>query len=199
MFNKIYIIHRASDLERNIEPLIESLKGKYKTLEIIEPEPRVEDYSSLICFWSKKVESRKGVISLYNTNISLMEQIVDQQLDKVLILEDDAELYDSEIILNNECDIHFLNTRMWKKKNASCMANYYPNWLQTRRVLRILKMYRMLKNNKHRPIDLELDYCKNKFLLEFEYSNYFIHPKNESTIGSIHNFNDDGTFKTNIN
>jgi len=214
LFNKIFIIHRAQDKDRDIQPLILSLKGKYNSLEVIEPEPLDDDYSSLICFWSKKIEFRKPVISLYNTYMKLLKTIVDEKLDSVLILEDDAELdmtdhlevspdtgelINTEIELDMDADIHFLNTRRWKHRNVSCAANYYPLWMRTKRINDVLLQYRKIKKNKHRPIDLELDYAKYLYLLNFSYSNYFKHNHTYgSTLGNTYKQLADGSYKSTI-
>tara|TARA_R110001606_G_scaffold380810_1_gene541565 strand:+ start:91 stop:729 length:639 start_codon:yes stop_codon:yes gene_type:complete len=200
-FDKIFIIHRKIDVERDVDTLIKKvIKYTSNPIEIIEPV-ELGDSESLICFWSKKLASKKSVISLYNTNIKLYERIVKEKLDNVLILEDDAELNnDIEIKLDYEAMIHFLDIRTWKNRNVSCLANFYPSWKETKRLLEILNEYRRIKKNKHRPIDLELDYAKSKYFLNFNYSSYFHHPKvnNISTLGNSQKLNDDGSNATNI-
>ena len=200
MFNHIFIIHREIDIERklNVLYLIKSLSDlTTNPIEVVEPEPIQDDYKSLICFWNKKEENRKAVISLYNTNIKLYERIIENKLDKVLILEDDAELIDEAIELDQDCLIHFLNTRTWLDRNVSCLSNYYPHHYNTRILLHVLKKYREKKKDKHRPIDLELDYAKNLFLLDFKYSNFFKHSTLfKSSLGNIQKLDSEGNYTT---
>ena len=200
MFDHIFIIHRKEDKIRynNVLNLILFLSDlTTNPIEIVEPEPIQDEYQSLICFWNKKVENRKAVISLYNTTIKLYERIIENKLDKVLILEDDAELTDEAIELDQGCLIHFLNTRNWLDRNVSCLANYYPHHYNTRTLLYVLKKYREKKKDKHRPIDIELDYAKNLFLLDFKYSNFFKHSTEfKSTLGNSQVLDLEGNYKT---
>ena len=182
MINHIFIIHRKQDTDRDISKL---LQLNCNHIEIIEPIERKEDTTQLICMWSKKQQHKQGVISLYETNIYLLNRIHDQKLDKVLILEDDAELIDNlDIVLDDSCMLQYLNIRMWKKRNCSTLANYYPSHERTKELLDQLIIYRSVKKNKHRAWDLELDYMKNKYTLDFSYYNCFNHPKNKSLLGN---------------
>lgn len=132
--------------------------------------------------------------------MKLLKTIVDEKLDSVLILEDDAELdINSEIELDMDADIHFLNTRRWKHRNVSCAANYFPMWMRTKRLNDVLLQYRKIKKNRHRPIDLELDYAKYLYLLNFTYSNFFKHNHTYgSTLGNTYNQLADGSYKSTI-
>ena len=184
LFDTTFIIHRQIDFQRIIIHLTKNILNMTGSIEIIEPEPIQEDVSSYICMWTKNIDSRKGVISLFNTNIKLLERIVKEKLNKVLILEDDAELLFHEMELDQDCWIHFLNIRTWKNRYISTLANYYPKWETTLLLLNKLKEYIKLKKNRHRAWDLELDYMKNKFKLPFKYTNYFNHPDNISLLGN---------------
>ena len=185
-FNKIFCIHRQNDIER--EKYVSDLKIKldYNEFIIVEPNAQIEDYSSYICMWSKKVPARKAVISLYNTNIKLLQKIAKEKLDNVLILEDDAVLKEKEMKeLDKDAWIHFLNIRTWNNRNISCLANYYPKWENTDKLVNTLNKYKILKKCKHRPFDIELDYMKKKYDLDFKYSDYFYHPNVlKSTLGN---------------
>ena len=131
--------------------------------------------------------------------MKLLKTIVDEKLDSVLILEDDAELNTDEIELDMDADIHFLNTRRWKHRNVSCAANYFPLWMRTKRINDVLLQYRKIKKNRHRPIDLELDYAKYLYLLNFTYSNFFNHNHTYgSTLGNTYKQLADGSYKTTI-
>ena len=183
MFDKIFVIHRNKDTDRDKYIKDLQIKLDYKEFVIVEPEPIAEDYSSYICMWSKNIPARRAVISLYNTNIKLLQQIIDEKLDNVLILEDDAVIHDIKE-LDKDALIHFLNIRTWKDRYISCLANYYPLWQNTKKLLDKLMQYKSVKKGRHRAWDIELDYMKNKYSLNFSYDNYFTHPQNKSTLGN---------------
>jgi len=181
MFEHIFIIHRNIDTQRDITKL---LNMNCNHIEVIEPVAHKNDTSQLICMWSKKDIFRKGVISLYETNLLLLERIVKEKLNNVLILEDDALQIDDNIELNKTCLIQYMNIRIWNNRNCSTLANYYPKWENTHNLLVNLLFYRKIKTNRHRAWDLELDYMKKKYNLNFHYSHYFNHPNNRSTLGN---------------
>ena len=182
MFDHIFIIHRAIDTSRDISEL---LKMKCTScIEIIEPEPIKDNTDQLICMWSKKKQSQQNIISLYETNMKLLKRIENEKLNNVLILEDDAQLLHDSMELNQDCMLHSLYYTRWKERYIGAVANYYPSWKKTSILISSLESYRIAKINKHRPWDLELDYMRDKYNLNFSYNNYFTHPQNESTLGN---------------
>ena len=193
MFDTVYIIHRAIDTDRVTSELTSSILNLSGSIQQIEPEPIHDDVSSYICMWTKNVNSRKAVISLFDTNIKLLERIVNQKLNNVLILEDDAIFVSGTATarsalkrdLNEDCWVHSLYHRMWKDRNIGAVANYYPKWETTQLLLNKLKQYSKEKKGRHRAWDIELDYMKKKYDLPFKYTNHFNHPiNNVSTLGN---------------
>ena len=195
----VFIIHRNVDICRM--KYIEDCKKKLptlmevKTFEIIEPEPIKENTKPLICMWSKKIPSKQAIISLYNTHIKLYGRIIDEKLNNVLILEDDAVLTGKPIDkLEDDVWIHFLHDVIYTThiiRHVSCMANYYPKWENTKKLLNNLIEYKTKKKERHRPIDIELDNMRRIYNLDFRYNyDYFIHPvfEVESTLGN-NNYN----------
>ena len=183
MFDKVFVIHRNKDTDRDKYIKDLQIKLDYKEFVIVEPLPIAEDYSSYICMWSKNIQARRAVISLYNTNIKLLQRIIDEKLDNVLILEDDAVIHDIKE-LDKDALIHFLYHTRYKNKYIGCLANYYPLWQNTKKLLDKLMQYKSVKKSRHRAWDIELDYMKSKYSLNFSYDNYFTHPQNKSTLGN---------------
>jgi len=180
-FQHIFIIHRGVDAGRDI---CELLRIDCNDIRIIEPEEVKENTDQLICMWSKKKHHQQAVISLYETNIKILETIVKEKLNYVLIVEDDAQLIHQDMELDNDCMLHYLNVRTWNDRQISSTANYYPSWQKTSLLLTQLKLYKTIKKNKHRAWDLELDYMKKKWDLNFKYNNYFEHLAYKSTLGN---------------
>ena len=180
-YDNVFIIHREKDINRNLSLLIK----EYPNYKVIEPVPIKDNVSQLICMWSKKKENKQAVISLYETNILLLEHIVKEKLNKVLILEDDAIPVVSTCRYNKDSLINFFYHTKWNDRYIGCVSNYYHSWENTKILLYFLKQYRRIKKDKHRSFDIELDYMKNKYELNFSYYNYFSHNMDiPSTLGN---------------
>ena len=184
--DNIFIIHRQQDKvrEEHLNHLIKKLK-KISSCNpiIIEPESWKEDTSELICIWSKAKWKRQGCISLYHTYKKILEKVVDDKLNKVLILEDDAVLKEwGELPIDKH--IVFLLTINYNGKQISNIANYYHNWNKTEELLLSMSQYYKKKNNRFKSLDIEFSNLKEKYELKYGYLNYFWYKQFKSTLGN---------------
>jgi len=161
MIEKVFIIHQKTAIHR--EKYINRLIKNYPNYEIIEPI--IPD--NLDLYGGKRIKENriKAELSLTLTNIYIYNRIVQERLNNVIILEDDAIQIEPIPELDLDKYIIYLHSYRHENKKSNvildCQAMFYPKWQNTKIILDLIK-----KESKLKIIDVQLQNIKEKYKLE---------------------------------
>jgi|TARA_R100000081_G_scaffold88152_1_gene59353 GR25 family glycosyltransferase involved in LPS biosynthesis len=155
----VLIIHLNKAIDRKDN--INKIKSIFKNVIIIDAiygldlskEEYEKENNKLITYHNTKETFRRGKIGCYLSHIKSLKYIIDNKLDNVLILEDDAEiLFNDFEEINIEDNIYqlYLGGQFFNKKLILTHSIFYPKYEYTKKIYDTL-----LERKRYRAIDIE--------------------------------------------